>query len=113
MNKTVFDLWLKALRSGNYVQCKGDYALLDEKSQEPMFCALGVLGDVADRNGFQDIDLFYDDDILNRLYSILDCDPYEIDFSDVIGWNDHESFSFEEIANRLEGKYGYADSSDS
>lgn len=41
MNKTIKKNWIKALRSGDYTQCKT--RLRDNGN----FCCLGVLGDVA------------------------------------------------------------------
>lgn len=45
MKREIADIWTKALRSGEYGQCRGN--LSDGKN----FCCLGVLCDIAVKNG--------------------------------------------------------------
>ena len=45
MNKAIKKKWVKALRSGEYAQCKGELAIAGKKYDT--FCCLGVLCDVA------------------------------------------------------------------
>lgn len=44
MNKEIKEIWVKALRSGKYTQCKG--ALRKDFSDQKYFCCLGVLCDL-------------------------------------------------------------------
>jgi hypothetical protein len=106
VNNEVLALWVKALRSGNYVQCQGDYALHNEYGT-PSFCALGVLAEVAYTLGNTDINPFTADYLmLERLHQVIDSDEDELRFQDIINWNDDEQMSFVEIADHLEEIYG-------
>ena len=50
MNKEIKELWLNALRSGEYKQCRG--RLMKETSEgQRSFCCLGVLTDLALKEG--------------------------------------------------------------
>lgn len=48
MNPTYKELWLKALRSGEFLQCREAMRLVDEGGQE-RFCVLGVLAELVRR----------------------------------------------------------------
>lgn len=49
MNKKIKELWLNALRSGEYKQCRYRLKKINNKNQES-FCCLGVLTDLAIKN---------------------------------------------------------------
>lgn len=50
MNPRVKKLWVDALRSGEYEQCSGVLANLDDPDK-PAYCCLGVLCEVAIKDG--------------------------------------------------------------
>lgn len=91
--------WIAALRSGKYPKNEGSlhrretirphwYSLPREVDT---YCALGVLGHVAGET--------WDGYTLGQ--TLL---GYAGE-SEVVDWNDHERLSFEEIADRIEGKF--------
>lgn len=51
MNPEAKALWLAALRSGDYKQAQGNLAAINTREGTIGFCCLGVLCDVAMRNG--------------------------------------------------------------
>jgi hypothetical protein len=117
MHESIKDLWVEALRSGDYVKTK--YNLRDDCG----YCALGVLCDLFCQEeyacwyeGYNDNDVFCygigdggDDDVeyqfLHRRVmewaDILsqDCTVNGVSISDLNDWNNK---TFEEIANHIE-----------
>lgn len=55
MDKRIKALWLDALRSGEYEQTKGVLTRVN-RDGEKSYCCLGVLCDVAVKDGFLDIE---------------------------------------------------------
>lgn len=50
-HRKVRKMWVKALRSGEYVQGQNQLCTIGEKGKPDMFCCLGVLCDLAVRKG--------------------------------------------------------------
>ncbi len=83
-------IWIKALRSGKYIQCRGS---ITERRNHPSYCCLGVAckvlnGSIPRRNAYDKVFELLD-------YSIKD----EFRFIDM---NDRQGKSFEEIAAYIE-----------
>ena len=57
MNPEIKAMWLDALRSGKYKQAQGVLHLINEN--EPSYCCLGVLCDLAIKNGVK-LDIEHD-----------------------------------------------------
>lgn len=103
--KEVIQLWIKALRSGDYKQTRG--TLKDNKG----FCCLGVLCDLAAKDGGSKWVKAY----LNSSVKEYDGEPetppkYMMDYlgisedyvAAIIDLNDIEERSFKDIARKLE-----------
>ena len=57
MKKSVMKKWVKALRSGEYLQCKGELTEKNKKGQDT-FCCLGVLTNLyVEENGISKLKL--------------------------------------------------------
>ena len=106
-NEKLIKEWVSALNSGAYEQAFGDFRSQDGGS----FCALGVLLDIVDPNGWT----FYDDvdctdlrweweseDYINdvRLYEDLG-----INWREIIAMNDQHELTFESISMIVEENY--------
>ena len=99
--------WVAALRSGKYRQGQGGLRTGDR------YCCLGVLCDLADPEGWEELgsrgeyfhrtrSAYPRDDII----SAVGLDGAHLFPSDVAGWNDSSAdTSFSEIADRLEEAY--------
>lgn len=105
--------WIKALRSGDYRQT------IDKLADKEGYCCLGVLCEVAIKNGFQIVKEFdeinsryqydgnYSDlpDQLLELFEEAGIDELRINGSYAQTLNDSHGCTFEEIAGMIE-KYG-------
>ena len=98
----LFAMWVDALRSGNYLQCHGDYALIEEDGTIHL-CALGVFMDVANRAGFGPFDPFdVTDSTLDGVSELIESRWPSSVIADVIDWNDILDLTFDQIATSLE-----------
>lgn len=102
MNKTIKNLWVKALRSGKYKQ--GRSALCHGGPQGPCYCCLGVLSDLAVKQGVcSRREAFKYNGLLNDVVlnwaSLHNDNP--LDLSDI---NDNKKSNFLQIADLIQEK---------
>ena len=112
MAKSKFDKWLKALRSGDYVQ--GPEYL--HNSSDNTFCCLGVLQHCltgkVEREGDSDASLPTEEWLrANNIRFLsdagfIDTDPSTSNGKDTFAGLNDSGASFKEIAKRLEKAYG-------
>ena len=101
MNKDVKKLWLKALRSEQYVQGTGQLVTISkDKKRNDRFCCLGVLCQLA-----------IEKDIINDYNPEHDFPPAKVALwaglerkieETLAGLNDDEGFTFKQIARYIE-----------
>lgn len=113
MDKTLARKWVDALRSGEYRQGKGGLRCVEDNS----YCCLGVLLDVAAKEGIIE-GKWEDDNDVSASYSAFvhangELDVFTVDESLLthhqqnppIALNDNDGSSFEEIADYIEKEY--------
>ncbi len=112
----VYKLWLAALRSGEYKRVKGQLRKTDTNSRIVGYCCLGVLQDLAAKDGGNKLVLGDHNDrdyrtSCGEVDEIQSMPQQEIlDFMgldsnttwDLIEMNDDKNRSFKEIANHIE-----------
>lgn len=102
--KEVYKLWIAALRSGKYKQGKGS---LKEGNK---YCCLGVLCDLAIKDGGGDKEQWKKGDMFLDYYDILPPNMWEwmnmscAQETALINMNDIHNASFKHIANFIEKK---------
>lgn len=104
--KQVIKLWIKALRSGEYKQTT--QSLRDSKG----FCCLGVLCDLARKDGGDKWEkdwsgYLYNDsqgDLPSSMHSFIFTPEAKISPADLVHMNDTFNKSFKEIADVIEQK---------
>lgn len=116
MKKVVLDLWVKALRSGEYTQGHGTLRATD-KDGKPRLCCLGVLCEVAIKEGvpLTTTEEEYSSGGTYVTYDGASAYPPEsveewagltntsgLHRHDPASWNDSDHETFETIASRLE-----------
>ena len=103
MNKRIKAGWVKKLRSGDFKQGKG--FLRQGKGAETKYCCLGVLTDMAVKNGVCPAKIAYSYFTLYpevKTWAGLDsCDP-NIGKYCASEWNDDKGTSFKHIADLIE-----------
>lgn len=95
MNKDKKEMWIKALRSGEYSQAYENY--VDMRRGVISFCALGVLADLSD----VEVNPMTCDFIKEDLEKLLSDIPEDI-INNVIRMNDSRQCSFKDIADWIE-----------
>lgn len=108
MNKQIKKQWVSALRSGQYKQGKGKLCYGNQNGTK--YCCLGVLSDLAVKNGVcSRRTAFSENRLLNNpvmKWSGLDNrDPkikYEGDYDCVSRLNDEKNLNFDQIAQLIE-----------
>jgi hypothetical protein len=117
-------LWIQALRSGEYEQGQGHLRLNQPFGAKPRYCCLGVAQEVALRNGWVSVDVPNSDWLdwgpaampadLGRWFGFMHphaTDPplvYHQDQGDNVCCtmaNDDLNWTFEQIADALEARY--------
>lgn len=91
MHAQIKDLWISALESGEYEQCRGAMTAGGNR-----YCALGVLSMIARQKG--------------GIGAALSLDKWsgmvpDRDFGMVVNWNDEEMLSFHEIAIKIKEEF--------
>ena len=90
--------FVEALRSGKYIQAYGRMKV------DGCYCALGVLCDVADPEGWDGIKhrgcTYTPSGQVHELTGLADGERHKL-----VGWNDGSYLSFSEIANLIEGSF--------
>lgn len=117
MNSFAKEQWVKALRSGEFKQGKGALAKID--GPDIRYCCLGVLSEVAFRNGIGDRVLFTGNDFITydggksypslnvQSWASIDMDPLVTIPNDdrracLSDCNDALDMTFDEIADLIE-----------
>ena len=108
--KQVLKLWVKALRSGEYEQTKGALRSQVTHAVGPRFCCLGVLCDLAARDGGKEWDAVkvsnYDGGVGAPPAHVTEfLGLTRMDVETFIFMNDENSKSFSEIADYIEKKF--------
>lgn len=116
MDSKKLNLWLKALRSGDYVQTNNALQRINADEEGPAgYCCLGVLTDVAIKNGceiaaapYEDTGLMgYDGEIAYPPPSVARwAGELPINDLELATMNDGGGITFAEIADRLEAAHG-------
>lgn len=101
----VYQLWINALRSGKYKQTDGELKGLLNKGQ-PVFCCLGVVCDLAAKDGGEKWDgIHYKDEnekLPEQIRKFLKMTTTQ--HNKLIEMNDSQSKKFNEIADYIETK---------
>ena len=98
--------WIAALRNGEYVRCSE--ALRKDDESGPMFCCLGVLGDIMDSNSWSRNN--HGNWAYGGRCQLLPMDTYEVwvgkDFWSqyTLSQDNDTGKSFKEISDRIERK---------
>ena len=111
--KQVYKKWLKSLRSGKYQQAKGCLREIEENDDGDQvvkgFCCLGVLQDIAVKDGGGEWDVgpcylgnpqSYMGTPRQQILDYLQLDDDAVEH--LIDMNDQEGASFDEIADEIE-----------
>jgi hypothetical protein len=130
MKKEIADLWVKALRSGEYRQCQGALIHRDEGS----FCCLGVLCDIHARTTGQgswdperiqgyftysgdrqtgvdsgslpyDVSVWASTNSSDPEVSLVPIPEQTSDFTTLAGLNDDHGYTFNQIADVIEANW--------
>ena len=100
MNKVYKDEWIKALRSGDYIQGK-EALRIDLDGSEPSYCCLGVLAEIYVCDEWPRGRLKSENEFLSAEASeLFGLEPETQEF--LAGLNDNAGNSFSEIADYIE-----------